>query len=181
MLGALSSNSYADVIEIPDSALTMNDELGEDINQTLYHFRYGHYLPSEINDDYSERTLNGYLEVLDPNKIYFTQKDIDAFQVYRHELDDLLKKRDAEVAFDIFKLFRERMDSRNSLIKELIQKDFDFTLNESINIDREELSWAKDENEIEQRWYKRIKNDTLSQVMAETELDEIRELSLIHI
>ncbi len=170
-----ATNSYADVIEIPDSALTMNNELSEDVNQTLYHFRYGHYLPNELNDEYSERTLNSYLEVLDPNKIYFTKKDIDAFQVYRYKLDDLLKKRDAEVAFDIFKIYRKRMDSQNELIKELIQKDFDFTLDENINIDRDELTWAKDEKEIEDRWYKRIKNDTLSQVMAETEIDEIRE------
>ena len=171
----VATNSYADVIEVPDSALTMNDELAEDVNQTLYHFRYGHFVPSELNDESSERTLEGYLDLLDPNKIYFTQKDIDGFQVYRHELDDLLKKRDAEVAFDIFKVFRKRMDSRNDLIKELIKQDFDFGIDESINIDRDELTWAKDEKEIEQRWYKRIKNDTLSQLMAETEIDEIRE------
>ncbi|MCL4126187.1 UNVERIFIED_CONTAM: hypothetical protein GTU68_013847, partial [Idotea baltica] len=46
---------------------------------------------------------------------------------------------------------------------------------ESINIDREELTWAKDEKEVEERWYKRIKNDTLSQLMAETEIEEIRD------
>ena len=171
----LFSNSYADVIEVPDTDLTMNDELGEDINQALYHFRYGHYLPNELNDDSSERTLDGYLDLLDPNKIYFTQKDIESFQVYRHKLDDLLKKRDAEVAFDIFKVFRQRMDERNNLVKKLITKDFDFTLNESINIDQDKLQWAKDTNEMEERWYKRIKNDKLLQIMAETEVDEIRQ------
>ncbi len=165
----------ADVIETPESALTMNEELSEDVNQTLYHFRYGHYLPNELDDEYSERTLNGYLDLLDPNKVYFTQQDIDSFQKYRHELDDLLKKRDAEVAFDIFKVFRERMDTRNDSLDELINQDFDFTLDENIVIDREELNWAKDAEELEQRWYKRIKNDTLFQIMAETEIDEVRE------
>lgn len=175
LIPSFITTSLADVIETPESTLTMNEELGEDINQTLYHFRYGHYLANELNDEYSERTLNGYLDLLDPNKVYFTQKDIDAFHVYRHELDDLLKKRDAEVAFDIFKIFRERMDDRNNSLNELIHQDFDFTLDETITIDREELEWAKSEKELEDRWHKRIKNDTLSQVMAETDIEEIRE------
>ncbi|MCL4166518.1 UNVERIFIED_CONTAM: hypothetical protein GTU68_047788, partial [Idotea baltica] len=65
------------------------------------------------------------------------------------------------------------MDERTEMALNLIKQDFDFTVNESINIDRESLQWAQDE-EIENRWYKRIKNDTLQQIMAETELDEIR-------
>ena len=175
VLATLSSLSHADVIEITDAQLTMNDELSKDVHQTLYHLRYGHYLPNELNDEYSSRMLDSYLELLDPNKVYFNQKDINAFDVYRHKLDDLLKARDAEVAFDIFKLFRQRMDERTQLILEIIQKDFDYTKDESIIIDRELISWATDENEITERWHQRIKNDTLLQIMAETEIEEIRE------
>lgn len=168
------SQSHADVIEVPDTQLTMNDELSEDIHQTLYHLRYGHYLPAELDDEYSARTLDAYFELLDPNKLYFTQKDVDQFSPYSDKLDDLLKKRDAEVAFDIFKLFRTRINERTELALNLIDQDFDFTTNESINIDIDNIQWAKDTTEVEDRWHKRIKNDTLQQVMAETEMDEIR-------
>jgi hypothetical protein len=97
--------------ETSDTALTMNAELKEDVYQTLYHLRYGHYLTNDLNDDYSARILDRYLDLLDPNKLYFTEKDIKSFEVYRYKLDDLLKKRNAEVAFDIFKVFRKRMDA----------------------------------------------------------------------
>jgi len=167
-------SGHADVIEIPDTQLTMNKELSEDIHQTLYHLRYGHYLPADLDDDYSARTLEAYFELLDPSKVYFSQKDVDQFSQYSDKLDDLLKKRDAEVAFDIFKLFRQRMDERTELALNLIGQDFDFSIDEYIDIDRENIQWAKDAVEIEDRWYKRIKNDTLQQIMAETELDEIR-------
>ena len=119
--------------------------------------------------------LDGYLKILDPNKIYFTQVDIDKFDVYRFKLDDLLKKRDAEVAFDIFKVFRKRIEERTKTIMALIKSDFDFEIDESINIDRDTYTWAKTDTEINDTLRKRIKNDTLLQLMADTPIKEIRE------
>jgi len=171
----VATTSVADVVDIKASALTMNDELREDIHQTLSHLTYGHYIGSTLNNDFSSRILDGYLKLLDPNKIYFTQEDIKGFDKYRFKLDDLLKKRDAEVAFDIFKDYRKRMKERTELALELIDTDFDFSKEESISIDRDEFTWARSEAEIEDKWFKRIKNDTLQQVMAETPIEEIRE------
>lgn len=168
-------NSWAQVVDVPDAQLTMNDELREDVYQTLYHLRLQHYTPNELNDEYSARTLDSYLELLDPNKIYFTQQDLDSLEQYRFKIDDLLKKRDAEIAFDIFKLFRHRMDERTDQILKLIETDFDFEKVESINIDRDSFEWAKDQKELDETWRKRIKNDTLVQIMAETPLEQIRE------
>ena len=165
----------ADVINIEESELTMNAELKKDIQQTLGYLRYQHYLPAEINDDYSSRMLDGYLKILDPNKIYFTKADIDKFDVYRFKLDDLLKKRDAEVAFDIFKVFRHRIEERTKTIMTLIESDFDFEVDESINIDRDTYTWAKSDAEVNDTLRKRIKNDTLLQLMADTPIEEIRE------
>ncbi len=167
--------SHAEVIDVPSAQLTMNDELREDIYQTLYHLRLQHYTPNELDDEYSARTLDSYLDLLDPNKTYFTQEDIDELEPYRYKIDDLLKKRDAELAFDIFKIYRQRLDDRTEKIMALIKTDFDFEAQESINIDRDSFTWAKDQIELDETWRKRIKNDTLQQLMAETELEQIRE------
>ena len=175
VLSGLLATAQADVIDVADSELTMNAELREDVHQTLYHLRYAHYVANELNDEYSARTLDGFLKLLDPSKVYFTQKDIDQLQAYRTEIDDLLKQRNAEVGFDIFKIFRARMDDRTKLALRLIQQDFDFVGDESLNIDLDTFIWADSEAEIERRWTQRIKNDTLQQVMADTELAEIRE------
>lgn len=172
---SIGTTAYADVVNVKDSELTMNDELREDVHQTLYHLRYGHYLPNELNDEYSSRTLDGYLKLLDPNKAYFTQADIDQLNVYRFKLDDLLKRRNAEVAFDIFKLYRQRLSERTQMIMKLIDTDFDFTQDDKINIDRDSYTWAKNKAEITDKWTKRIKNDTLQQLMAETPIKEVRE------
>lgn len=167
--------SYADVVDVPSNSLTMNRELSKDIQQTLRSVNFYHYVSRNLNDDYSSRTLDSYLDLLDPNKIYFTQADINALQKYRHSIDDFLKRGDAEIAFDIFKIFRERMDARTELIKKLVNSDFDYTLKEQINIDRDTYEWAADDKSIEKIWRQRINNDTLVQVMADTPIEEIRE------
>jgi len=167
--------AFADLVQVKDEDLTMNAELREDVNQTLYHLRYGHYVPASLNDEYSSRTLDSYIKLLDPNKTYFTKADIDQLNIYRYKLDDLLKKRDAEVAFDIFKLYRQRLNEQTKLVMQLINKDFDFTKKESINIDRDNYTWANSKTELKKRWTKRIKNDTLQQLMADTPLKEVRD------
>jgi len=175
LTSTISGHVFADVVPTKESELTMNVELSKDIHQTLGYLKHQHYVPAEINDDYSARTLDGYLKALDPNKIFFTQKDIDQFNVYRYKIDDLLKQRNAEIAFYIFKVFRKRMAERTEKIIPLIQSDFDFTKDESINIDRDSYTWAKNEAELNDTWRKRIKNNTLQQLMSDTELSDVRE------
>jgi len=182
-LGAIASISLfittsvalADVKKVTDAELTMDKNLSYDLHSTLYWLRFGHYSPKELDDDYSSRIFDAYIKVLDPNKVYFTQEDMDEFEKYRTKLDDLIKKRDVEVAFDIFKLYRKRLDQRTEYILDLIDTDFDFTKQESINIDRDNYTWAATTKEVEAKWAKRIKNDTLQQIMAKTGIDEVRE------
>ncbi len=164
----------ADVQEVPESELTMTKDLSFDIHKTLYYLRYLHYSPKSLDDEYSSRVFDSYLKVLDPNKIYFTASDIEEFEKFRGKIDDFLIRRDAEVAFDIFKVFRQRLEARTKMIRELVKTDFDFTKNESLNIDRDSYVW-KTEAQINDEWRKRIKNDTLQQLMAKTPLEEIRE------
>ncbi len=176
MLGALLLPPVllADVQEVPESELTMTKDLSFDIHKTLYYLRYLHYSPKDLDDAYSEKIFDGYLKVLDPNKVYFTQADIAEFEKYRYKIDNFLIRRDAEVAFDIFKVFRQRLEARSEKIRSLINSEFDFTIDEQINIDRDSYVW-KSEAEIDEEWRKRIKNDTLQQLMAKTPIEEVRE------
>jgi len=170
-----TSNVSADVKKVADSELTMSPDLSFDIHKTLYFLQIGHYSPKPLDNEYSSRIFDDYLKVLDPNKVYFTKQDVDEFEPYRSKLDDLLIKRDAEVAFDIFKLYRERLSERTDKVLKLVDSEFDFSKDESINIDNDTYTWATSDREIDDRWAKRIKNDTLQQLMAETPIDEVRE------
>lgn len=175
MLALIPAMVQADVQEVAESELKMTPDLAFDIHKTLYFLQFGHYAPKTLDDNYSARIFEEYLETLDPNKVFFTQQDIAEFEPYRYKLDDLLKRRDAQVAFDIFKVFRHKMEARTQKIMQLIEQDFDYTQHDTLNIDRDSFTWAENEKEIDQRWEKRIKNDTMQQLMAKTPIDEVRD------
>ncbi len=50
----------------------------------------------EINDALSERLLKRYLEIWDPQKLYFLQSDIDEFSQEKTSLDDRILKGDVQ-------------------------------------------------------------------------------------
>lgn len=175
IFATFATKVLADVKNVPEDQLTMTTDLSYDIHKTLYYLQFGHYSPKRLDDEYSSRIFDDYLKTLDPNKVYFTQKDIDSIEPYRLKIDDFLKKRDAEVAFDIFKLYRTRLSERTEKIMTLIDTEFDFEKNETFDIDRDNYTWAKNTAEIDGKWNQRIKNDTLQQLMAKTPISEVRE------
>lgn len=169
-----SQSAMADIVAVPDSKLTMNPELRKDIKRTVAYLRNDHYLPKELNDESSKRILETFLERLDPVKLHFTQKDVDSLSRHSNQIDDYMKLADAEVGFEIFKLFRQRVEERTQLVLKLLDSKFDFSQAETLNVDRDTHRWANNDAEILEKWRKRIKNDTLQQVLAETPEAEIK-------
>lgn len=166
---------FADFSPIDEEELRTTNEMRKDmINSVRVIDRY-HYQPQQLDDDLSAKILNRYLDLLDSSRIYFTESDIDTFRKYRKRLDDSLLSADAEPAFTIYKVFRQRVAERNDYVKTLLQKEFDFTLTESIVVDRSELDWPDGLDALNEVWRKKIKNDFLTQKLGGTSLDEIRE------
>lgn len=174
VLSLFCYSATADFIPVAKDALTMDRDMHIDVYQTLRLLQNYHYLPNELDDKFSSKILDEYLETLDPNKLYFIKSDIEKFEEYRYKLDDLLKKADAEIAFKIFTILRQRIKQRTEYIEQLINTDFDFSKNEVLDIDTENRKWAKSEDDIKELWRKRVKNDVLTQVLSDTAMDEIR-------
>ncbi|MEP1778589.1 MAG: tail-specific protease, partial [Reichenbachiella sp.] len=121
-----------------------------------------HYLKIGMNDSLSSVIFDNFLTSLDDNKTYFTKNDVDYFSKYEFQLDDDLKERNVDVAFQIFRMFRERANTRIGYIQKLIDEGFDFTREESLDLSDEELPWATSEAQINERWRKIIKSQALS-------------------
>ena len=106
-----------------------------------------HYLNRPIDDEVARRWFKGFLEALDPMKVYFLQSDVDAFLQKRDSLDDLVKRGDVSFAYEVLARFLQRVDARLPLIERLLQTPQDFTKDESIIIDRDATTWARNEAE----------------------------------
>jgi carboxyl-terminal processing protease len=134
-----------------------------------------HYLGRPIDDEVARRWFKGFLESLDPMKVYFLQSDVDAFMQKRDSLDDLVKRGDVAFAYEVLARFLQRVDARLPLVERLLQSAHDFTTDEAIVIDRDATAWARTEAEAEDLWRRRIKYDLLVQKMEKTPEAEAKE------
>jgi len=133
-----------------------------------------HYKKHLLDDEMSRAILSRYLEVLDPNKSFFTQGDIDRFNVIGDRLDDDLKDARLDSAFSIFRVYRQRIDERIEYALKLLDRDYDFTINETYRFDRQKSSWTAGTAELNELWRKKVKSDILSLKLKDKPLDEIK-------
>lgn len=137
--------------------------------------RQHHYRKIELNDSLSSVILDSYLTALDPNKVYFIASDIETFEQYRNSLDDDLKKGNLVPAFHIFNIFKKRFVARNDYIHELLDKPFDFSIDEYYDANRDEAAWAQSDKELNEIWRKLLKSQALSLKLSGKEDKEIND------
>lgn len=132
-----------------------------------------HYKNVVLDDKLSQVILDRYIDALDPIRSYFLKSDIDEF--YRHgaRVDDYLRSSSLDPLFAIFVRYRERLQERVKHAVSLLDEDFDFNVDESVNFDREDAPWPVDTAELDELWRKRVKNDVLSLRLAGKEPKEI--------
>ena len=131
------------------------------IEVVKYVVEKGHYSTLDINDDISEKIYNTYLEQLDAQKRFFLQSDIRQFEKYKFKLDDQLKDQDLTFFNLVYETSRKRINEVKNYYKEIMNNSFDFSSNEDINLDFENKSYARNSNEIKNRWRKQLKYSTL--------------------
>ena len=126
-----------------------------------------HISQRPIDDKISEKLLERFLKNLDPQKMYFTQPDIDELSKYKFELDNQLKAGNTQFAYDSFDLYLQRIDRRMDLAHKLIDTPHDFTVDESIDIDPDKITYAANETELNDRWRKRINESQSKQTFEQ--------------
>jgi len=121
----------------------------------------GHYQPEKIDDAFSQKVFDLYLDRLDFNKKFLLASDVQDLRKYRTLLDDQL--REGSLAF--FDLSSDLVDQRTkesaAYYKEILDKPFDFSKDESIETDGEKLTYAKDKAALKEAWRKQLKYQTL--------------------
>ncbi len=138
--------------------MTAGRALDRTIIKTIAEYMHSQHLSKHpLDDEISERAFDQFLKSLDSMKIYFLQSDIDGFKANRNRLDEFARAGDMGFAIDVFKTFLKRVDERIAMAHELIDEPHDFTVDESMAIDRETLSYPIDSAEARDRMRKQIK------------------------
>ena len=129
-----------------------------------------------LDDDASGAIFDKYLEFLDAKRMFLLASDVEELSQHRTELDDALRHGDIQPAFDIYNVFRRRALERVEYEVALLQRgveQFDFTLDESVQLDRENAPWPADQEEVENLWRLALKSRVLAGKLAGEPLEGI--------
>ena len=132
----------------------------------------GHYSPAAIDDTFSKGVYKEFLKALDPTKRFFLQSDIDEFSKYETELDDEIKNKDLTFFNLTYTRLMQRIEESKSYYKIILDKPFDYTVDEEFNTDYEKLPFATSVTELKEKWRKQIKLSTLASITDRLQLEE---------
>jgi len=150
------------------------------IELLTYVIQKAHYSPAAIDDAFSKGVYKHYMEAIDPSKRFFTQADIDEFSKYETQIDDQINKRDVSFFNLTYARLLERIKESQGFYKEILAQPFDFSKDESFNVDYEKQPYVKNDAELKTRWEKQLKLSVLSSVtdkqkIQDTPADKLKE------
>lgn len=141
----------------------------------MFALKQYHYKDIILDDSLSAHMFDQYIERLDYNKSYFLKSDIEKFQQFRYTLDNAIPAGNLEFAYTVFKVFQDRFIERKNYIDKVLQKGFDFTIDEYYRPDRSNQPWAETPAQLDSIWRKRIKDEALRLKLTGKEWDKILE------
>ena len=162
LLGLMTFSAFAAAPSSVGDAQLAPSSKHEKIGELVTEFvQKSHYQHSSVDDKLSALVLDRYIESLDGNRMYLLQSDVDAFQKYRHQLDDMVQSEPMDPVFAMFEVYRTRARQRLEFALTQLETEPDFTVSEEFQFDREDAPWATTDAELDEIWRKRVKNDAL--------------------
>lgn len=128
-----------------------------------------HYAPEDINDAFSKNCYDNFIEALDSRKRYFTTEDLAVLEQFQLTIDDEVKKGTFEFFNQATRRLEVRIDEMGVRYKSILDQPFDFTKDEIVEFDPEELEWAKNNQELDERWRLLLKYDVLKKLQSRIE------------
>ncbi len=142
------------------------------IQLITYVLDQAHYLDIEIDDNFSEKVFDSFLENIDPYKRYLYQSDIDMLSKYKYEIDDAFNLPNLEFFNLAHEILIQRIDEAKQISQEVLSKPFDFQLEEIFNFDIEELQYVDTRANLVERWRKLMKVYLIENFHDEIKEDE---------
>ncbi|CAM3805260.1 carboxy terminal-processing peptidase [Rheinheimera salexigens] len=129
-------------------------------------FTRGHYKSVQLDDELSSQMFDTYLKNLDFYRNVLTKAEIDSFEQYRDQFDDGINKGNLSFAFDMFNITLAKRAERFDYALSLLEKGFDFNVDDFYVYDRKDAEWPKDVAELNEIWRERVKFDALNLKLA---------------
>ena len=137
-----------------------------------------HHRDQKLDDAVSGRLLDRFVKSLDPLRLTFLAPDIAEFEPLRTKLDDEIEAGKLGSAYRIYNRLQKRRVERLGYMSAQVAAGLDkldFTVDESIDVDREDAPWPADAAAAQILWRKLLKADALTLLLAGRTKEEAAE------
>ncbi len=125
-----------------------------------------HYKKLKINDGLSSMAFDKFLEKIDYSKQFLTRTDVDSLSKYRKQLDDEMVSGNVEISNAAAAILKKRVAQIEGFRDEYFKKPFDFSDDESLEMDPKKREWTKNDKQLKELWRKIFKNSVLGNYLA---------------
>jgi len=150
-----------------------HENIGELVAQFIQKSHYNHV---SIDDELSSKVLDFYIENLDRNRMYLLASDIEYFERYRYQLDDIVKSKPLDPVYEMFEVYQTRVRERLDFALAQLETEADFSTDLDFQFDRTDEPWAADTLVLDEIWRKRVVNDALSLALEDEPWEKIQEV-----
>lgn len=135
------------------------------------------YDKKEINEDISEKMFYRYFDILDPSKSFFSKSQIDSIKDYAKNYSKLSSDKFMELDFEIYSVYAKNYEYLYNFAIDLVKNNkIDTNSNEKYILDRENIDFPKNADELENLWKKRVTNDYIRLKLGGTKESEIKNI-----
>lgn len=173
-----SDNSAAGTpSDVDEIELLFPEQRHENIAELVAQFvQKSHYNQVAVDDQLSSKVLDFYIENLDRNRMYLLASDVEYFERYRYQLDDIVKSKPLDPVYEMFEVYQTRVRERLNFALSELESEPDFSGNEEYRFDRTDEPWAADTKELDAIWRARVVNDALSMVLEDEPWEKVQEV-----
>ncbi|MDG6448766.1 carboxy terminal-processing peptidase [Glaesserella parasuis] len=177
-LGGMSINAFAVEPQIKESELVIPEPSNQHVTSTkrvTARLTQSHYHKFQLDDAFSEKIFNRYIDWLDGSHNTFLQSDIDELRAkYATKLDEELYEGKLDIAFEMYELMTKRRYERYKYALSLLDKEPDLKGQDQIENDREKAPFPKTTTEADELWLQRVKNDIINLYLKDKKWPEIK-------
>jgi carboxyl-terminal processing protease len=171
------SNAESTPSAVHENQFLFPEQRHENIAELVAQFiQKSHYNQVAVNDELSSKVLDFYIETLDRNRMYLLASDIEYFERYRYQLDDIVKSKPLDPVYEMFEVYQTRVRERLSFALLQLETEPDFTSDDEYQFDRMDDPWAADTMELDAIWRKRVVNDALSLALEDEPWEKIHDV-----
>ena len=123
-----------------------------------------HYTNPPIDDEFSHRLYDTYLDRLDGMKRFLIMEDLDLLDDYQDSLDDQLLNDDLKFFELSYKIINQSIEKPRKWYPEILSQPFDFTAPDSMETDGKKRTFAKDDDQLKSYWKDYLKYETLTRL-----------------